>query len=118
MIHFVLLLVCIISVEVSLRFHFFSIFNSIHEVVKKVIYVIPKENISDHWKEIVIPAYALKIMNLSLKILLIIIFILSLFIISDILLIGFISFTVSFIGIIESLFFAIGYIIFRKALIK
>ena len=59
MIHFILLLVCILSVEVFIRLNFLSHLDSILKLTK-VTYVIPRNNISDHWKEKVIPAYALK----------------------------------------------------------
>ena len=83
MIHFLLLLVCILSVEVFIRFNFLSLLDSILKVTKKVTYVIPQNNISDNWKEKVIPAYALKIMKYSLQILLILLLIMSLFFIAD-----------------------------------
>ena len=116
--HLVLLLVCILSVEVFIRFNFLSLLDSILKVTKKVTYIIPKENISDHWKEKVIPAYALKIMKFSIQILLILLCILSFFLIADIFLSGFLIFTLSFSGIIESMVFAFGYVYLRKSVIK
>ena len=82
MIHLLLLLVCILSVEVFIRLNFLSYLDSILKVTKKVAYVIPNNNLSDHWKEKVIPAYALRIMKYSLQILLILLLILSLFLIA------------------------------------
>ena len=116
--HLVLLLVCILSVEVFFRFNFLSLLDSILKVTKKVTYIIPKENISDHWKEKIIPAYALKIMKFSIQILLILLCILSFFFIADIFLSGFLIFTLSFIGIIESMVFAFGYAYLRKSVIQ
>ena len=79
MIHLLLLLVCVLSVEVFIRLNFLLHLDSILKVVKKVTYVIPLNNISDHWKEKIIPAYALRIMKYSLQILLILLLIISLF---------------------------------------
>ena len=79
MIHFVLLLVCFISVEVFIRLNFLSHLDSILKASKKAIYIIPKNNISDHWKEKVIPVYALRIMKYSLQILLTLLLIIFLF---------------------------------------
>ena len=118
MIHLLLSLVCILSVEVFIRLNFLSHLNSILTVTKRVTYVIPKSNISDHWKEKVIPAYALRIMKYSLQILVILLLIMSLFFITDLLYNNFLTFTFSLIGIIESMVFAFGYVYLRKSFIK
>ena len=118
MIHILLLLVCILSVEVFIRFNFLSLLDSMLKVTKKATYVIPQNNISDHWKEKAVPAYALRIMKYSLQILLILLVILSLFLIADFFFNDFLAFTLSLIGIIESMVFAFGYVYLRKSLIK
>ena len=118
MIHFILILVCVLSVEVFIRFNFLLILNSILKVMRKVIYVIPQDNISDHWKEKVIPAYALKMMEYSLKILLILLLILSLFFVVDYFINDFFALTLSLFGIIESMIFAFGYVYLRKLFVK
>ena len=118
MIHLILLLVCILSVEVFIRLNFLSYLDSILKVTKRVTYVIPKSNISDHWKEKVVPAYALRIMKYSLQILLILLLILSLFLIADFFFNDFLTFTFSWIGIIESMVFAFSYVYLRKLFIK
>ena len=118
MIHFLLLLVCILSVEVFIRLKFLSHLDSILKVTQKVTYIIPKNNISDHWKEKVIPAYALRIMKYSLQILLILLLIMSLFFITDLFHNNFLTYTLSLIGIIESMVFAFGYVYLRKLFIK
>ena len=86
------------------------------KVTKKVVYVIPNENISDHWKEIVVPAYSLKIMKLSLKILLILLLILSLFVLTDYFLNNFLVFTFSFFGIVESIILVFSYAYLKNLL--
>lgn len=118
MIHLLLSLVCILSVEVFIRLNFLSHLDSILKVTKRVIYVIPKSNISDHWKEKVVPAYAYRIMKYSLQILLILLLIMTLFLIADNFFNDFLVFTFSLIGIIESMVFAFGYVFIRKLLIK
>jgi len=115
--HIVLLLVCILSVEVFIRFNFLSLLDSVLKVTKKVTHVIPQDNISDHWKEKVIPAYALRIMKHSLQILLILLLIMSLFVFVDYFLNNFLALTLSLFGIIESVVFAFGYVYLRKLLI-
>ena len=118
MIHFLLLLVCILPVEVVIRLNFLSYLNLILKVTKIVTYVIPNNNISDHWKEKVIPAYALRIMKYSLQILLILLLVMSSFFISDYFFNDFLAFTFSLIGITESMVFAFGYVYLRKLFIK
>ena len=118
MIHFLLSLICILSVEVFIRLNFLLHLDSIIKVTKKVTYVIPNNNISDHWKEKIIPAYALRIMKYSLQILLILLLIMSLFFISDYFYNDFLAFTFSLIGIIESMVIAFGYVYLRKLFIK
>ena len=118
MTHILLLLVCVLSVEVFIRFNFLSLLDSILKVTKKVIYVISQNNISDHWKEKVVPAYALRIMKYSLQILLILLLILSFFIVVDFFFNDFFALTLSLIGIVESIVFAFGYVYVRKLFIK
>ena len=115
--HLLLSAVCILSVEVFIRLNFLSHLDSILKVTKRVTYVIPNSNISDHWKEKVIPAYALKIMKYSLQILLILLLIISLFFITDLLYNNLLTFTLSLTGIIESMVFAFGYIYLRRLFI-
>lgn len=118
MIHLLLLLICILSVEVFIALNFLSLLGSILTVTKKVVHIIPQKNISDHWKEKVIPTYALIIIKHCLQILLIVLLILSLFIVAVFFLNDLLAYTLSLIGIIESIFFALGYTYFRKRLTK
>ena len=118
MIHLLLTLVCILSVEVFIRLNFLSHLDSILKVTKRVTYIIPNNNISDHWKEKVIPAYAFRSMKYSLQILAILLLIMSLFFIADYFFNDFLAFTFSWIGIIESMVFAFGYFYLRRIFIK
>tara|TARA_B100000768_G_scaffold85837_1_gene81032 strand:- start:567 stop:830 length:264 start_codon:yes stop_codon:yes gene_type:complete len=87
-------------------------------VTKKVTYVIPKNNISDHWKEKVVPAYALRIIKYSLQILMVLSLILSFFLIGDFFLTDFFALALSLIGITESMVFVFGYVYLRKSFIR
>lgn len=117
MFHLLLLVICILSIEAFIRFSFLSNIDSIIKVTKKVIHIIPQNNISDHWKEKVIPVYALRIMICSLKMLLILLLVISLFFVASFLFDNFIAFAVSFLGILESIIFAFGYF-YLKSFIK
>ena len=118
MIHLILFSICIFSVEIFLRFDFLSILDSILILTKKSIYLIANKNISDHWKEKAIPSYAIKIMSLCIKIILIIFGIFILFSIADNFIYKFIEFAISLFGIIESVIFVAGYLYLRQALTK
>ena len=118
MIQIFLLLVCVLSVEVFIRLNFLALLDSIFKMAKKVTHVMSQNNISDHWKEKAVPAYAFRIMKHSLQIFLILFLILSLFLITGLIFNGFLLFTLSFIGILESIAFAFGYIYLRKLLFK
>jgi len=112
--HFILLLICILSVEIFVRLNLLSHLDSIHSVTRKVAHIIPQNSISDHWKEKIVPAYALSIMKSSLRILLILLFVLSIFLIAELLFNDFFKHVLSLIGVLESLAFASGYIFIRK----
>ena len=112
--HLILFLIYILSVEIFIRFRFVDQLKLILKVTKKVTHVILQKNISDHWKEKVIPVYAFKIMKFSLKIFFILILVVSLFLIFDIFFNSLLIFTFSLIGILESIIFAFGYLYCRK----
>tara|TARA_B100001287_G_scaffold240065_1_gene214300 strand:+ start:556 stop:912 length:357 start_codon:yes stop_codon:yes gene_type:complete len=116
--HLALLAVCIVSVEFFIRLKFTLIVQSILDVTKNVIVVIPNKKISDHWKEKVIPRYAFKIMKSSIQILIIFLCIFTFFIIADLIVEDFFIFALSIKGIIESVVFALSYFFFRKSIVK
>ena len=118
MFHFLILLVCILSIEIFIRLKFLYLLDSLRKVAIKVTGVINAGNISDHWKEKVIPKYALTIMKRSIQMLLILLLIMSLFFIVDYIKNDFIKFSLSLVGIIDSICFAFGYIYLRKSFVK
>ncbi|MFL2754509.1 MAG: hypothetical protein ACJ0BF_00185 [Gammaproteobacteria bacterium] len=118
MIHLVILLVCILSIEVFIRLNFLSFFDSILKMMRKVTNVIFQDNISDHWKEKVIPIYALRIMKYSLQISLILLLIVSFILIVGYFFKEFHNFAFSYIGVAESIIFAYLYFYLRKLYYK
>ena len=112
--HLILLISCLFSVEIFIRFNYVTLIASIIKVSKKAIYLISNKNISDHWKENIIPKYSLQMMNYSMQILLTLFLIIFIFVIADNLFSGFIAFTFSWNGIIESLLLAFSYAYIRK----
>ena len=118
MLHILILLVCILSIEIFIRLNFLYFLDSLLKVTIKVTHVIPTGNISDHWKEKVIPKYALIIMMRSIQMLLILLLIIFLFFIVDYIKNDFIKFSLSLVGIIDSICFAFGYVYLRKSFAK
>ena len=118
MFHILILLVCILSIEIFIRLKFLYLLDLLCKVTIKVTRVIPAGNISDHWKERVIPKYALIIMKYSIQMLLILFIIFSLFFIGDYFINDFLKFFLSLVGFIESVVFAFGYVYLRKFFIK
>ena len=116
--HLILLLVCILSVEIFLKINPVFYITLIFITIKKVVYVSLNKKISDHWKEIVIPIYAIIIMKLSVQIFLIFLFIISIFLVAGIYINEFIIFLISFVGITESLVYICAYNFFRKLILK
>lgn len=114
MIHFVLLLLCVLSIEIFQRTKLLHLASEIILATKKVSRLIPNKKISDHWKELLVPHYALTIMNYSIRILFILISIIAMFIISDYFIGEFLTYILSLLGIIESIVFAYSYIALKK----
>lgn len=116
--HLCIIVVTTISFEILIRFNLILKFNSIINLINKSANTIFSKNISDNWKEKVIPAYSLKIMKLSLQIIFVLILIACIFYVVNILNVGFFSYLFSIIGVIESILIAFGYLYLRQAIIN
>ena len=116
--HLILFISCLFSVEILIRSKYISLVNLTIKVSKKAINTISNKNISDHWKEYIIPKYSLQMMKYSMQMLLILFLIIFIFVISDNLFSGFLSFTLSWSGIIESILLAFSYAYIRKLIFK
>ena len=116
--HLILLFICFLSVEIFVRANYISLINSFVEVSKKAINIISNKKISDHWKEYIIPKYSIQMMKVSLQMLLIFLSIIVIFVIGDKVLSGFLEFTFSWNGIIESILLAFSYAYIRKIIFR
>ena len=116
--HLILLLICFLSVEIFVRFNYISLINSLVEVSKKAINIISNKNISDHWKENIIPKYSLQMMKYSMQMLLILFLIIFIFVIADNFFSGFLAFIFSWNGIIEPILLAFSYAYIRKLIFR
>ena len=116
--HIILLFICFLSVEIFIRSNYISLINSLLEVSKKAINIISNKNISDHWKEYIIPKYSIQMMKYSMQMLLILFLIIFIFVIADNLFSGFLAFTFSWNGIIESILLAFSYVYIRQLIFR
>lgn len=112
--HFLLMLICIFSVEIFYFFNFSKKVISILSFSKKVTSVIISKKISDHWKEKIVPFYAIKIMKISIILLFIFSVIISILFFVSIFKKNFYIFVISIYGIVESVIFVIIYLILKK----
>ena len=116
--HLILFFLCLFSVEIFIRSNYVTLINSTIRVSKKAIFTILNKNISDHWKENIIPKYSLQMMKYSIQMLLILFLIIFIFVIADNLFSGFLAFTFSWNGIIESIMIAFIYAYIRKIIFR
>ena len=116
--HLILLFICFLFVEIFIRSNYVTLIKSLTKVSKKAISTILNKNISDHWKENIIPKYSLQMMNYSLQMLLILFLIIFIFVIAENFFSGFFEFTLSWNGIIESILIAFSYAYIRKLINK
>jgi len=116
--HLILLGTCILSIEIFIRSKYILLLNSIMKLSKKATYIILNKNISDHWKEKIIPQYSIQIMKCSWKMLFILLLIIFIFGIANNLFSGFLEFLFSWNGIIKSILIAFSYGYIRKLSFK
>ena len=116
--HIILLIICFLSVEIFIRSDYIFLLNSTIKLSKKATSTIFNKNISDHWKENIIPKYSLQMMKSSMKMLFVFFSIICIFIIVDNFFSGFLGFTFSLNGIIESILIAFSYAYIRKLIFK
>ena len=116
--HLILFVLCLLSVEIFIRSNYIYTINSTIKVSKKAIHTILNKNISDHWKENIIPKYSLQMMKYSMQMIFILFLIIFIFVITDKLVSGFLAFTFSWNGIIESILLAFSYAYIRKLIFR
>ena len=118
MLHALLFLGCVISIEIFLNLNFLNHLNKIISITRKALLVMSKKEISDHRKEKVIPTYALQLMKYSLTVLLILLMIIAVFLGISLLESKFIVYIFSSAGILESIVFVFLYLKIRSFLFK
>ena len=112
--HLILLMICLLSVEIFIISNYLTLIKSLTKVCNKAISIILNKKISDQWKENIIPKYSLQMMKYSMQMLLILCVIIFIFVVADNLFSGFLAFTFSWNGIIESILISFSYALIRK----
>ena len=112
--HITMSVCCALSVELFIRLDFKLILSSLIAVFEKTIKVIKSVNISDTWKEKIIPFYAISMFKYSIKSFFILALIVFVFFLPSFLINDFIYFSLSTTGIIESIIFCLAYLKIRK----
>ena len=108
-----LVIACILSIELFLRLKFMSYVNSIVKNMNKVFRVIISSNISDHWKEKMVPVYAFILLKNSLLILGILFLIILVFSAFIVLSSKFLTLLLSIIGVAMSIVISFTYLKLR-----
>lgn len=104
---------CALSVEIIIRLRFISHIGTILKNIVKALKIITSANISDHWKEKMIPVYALIILKKSLKILWILSLIIFVFSILSVISSNFLEFIFSSQGILLTFLVSFAYFKYR-----
>ena len=114
MVNYVYLVVaCVLSIELLLRLKFMSYVNSIGRNLNKVFHVIMASNISDHWKEKMVPTYAFILLKNSLLILGILFLIILVFSAFIVLSSKFLALILSVTGVATSIVISLTYLKLR-----
>ena len=108
-----LVIACILSIELFLRLKFMSYVNSIGRNSSKVFHVIISSNISDHWKEKMVPVYAFILLKNSLLILGILFLIILVFSAFIVLSSKFLTLILSVTGVATSIVISLTYLKLR-----
>ncbi len=108
--HIALTVCCMLAVELFIRSDFKLSLFSLMAVSGKAIKIIKSKNISDHWKEKIIPFYAISMFKYSIKSFFILATIAGFFFLPSFLINDFIFFSLSLFGIIESIIICVVYL--------
>ena len=107
--HLALLILCALSVEIIFSLNPVRQFKSIKILSVKLRNLIFNPKISDHWKETLVPYYAVSILVRLIKLLFKTVFIFILFFLTDLVLEGFYTLVISWWGMLELTVFCILY---------
>ncbi len=113
-----LIIACVLSIELFIRLKFIFYVNSIFKNTNKVFHLIISSNISDHWKEKIVPEYAFILLKNSLLILGILFLIILVFTFFTMLSSKFLILILSITGVAISVFISFVYLKLRIILLN
>jgi hypothetical protein len=108
-----LIIACVLSVELFLKLKFMTYVNSIFKNTNKVFRLIISSNVSDHWKEKMVPKYAFILLKNSLSILGILFLIIIVFYVFVIISGNFLTLVLSITGVAISIIISFTYLKLR-----
>ena len=106
------------AIEVMKKTNLRGSFISIINITLKIKTVMFSANISDKWKEIVIPTYAFQIMLYSSKIIITLLVVIAIILVINVIFMEFLDLLFSLTGIILSIVISTAYILARVHLLK
>jgi hypothetical protein len=112
--YFILAIFCAVAIELFVRIDALVFVHKMYEKFSSFAKLMSTKNVSDHWKEKVIPSYALIIIINALKFLGVLLLIVALFTGLVLFFDGFFQFSMSAIGIVEMLLFSLLYLKIRQ----
>jgi hypothetical protein len=118
LIHLVLLLASAAAIEIFIRLGFMKALESVVDVTGKARRVVLSGNISDHWKELVLPTYSTQIIKACLRMLLVLGLMVACFLAGDLLLPGTLDYVMSAAGLLESVVIGMAYIGIRRSIVS
>tara|TARA_B110000977_G_scaffold201620_1_gene297279 strand:+ start:1662 stop:2006 length:345 start_codon:yes stop_codon:yes gene_type:complete len=111
--YFILPFFCIFSIELFVRINALVFVHKMYEKFSSFAKLMSAKHISDHWKEVVIPVYALIIIINALKFLGVLLLIVGMFTGLVLFFTGFFQFAISLSGMLEMLVFSLIYLKIR-----
>ena len=111
--YFILPFFCIFSIELFVRINALVFVHKMYEKFSSFAKLMSAKHISDHWKEVVIPVYALIIIINALKFLGVLLLIVGMFTGLVLFFTGFFQFATSLSGMLEMLVFSLIYLKIR-----
>jgi hypothetical protein len=111
--HFILAVFIVVTIELFVRINALVFVHKMIEKFSSFAKLMSSNSVSDHWKEKVIPTYALIIIINALKFLGVLLLIAGLFAGLGGIFDGFFQFSISAVGIVEMLLFSLLYLKIR-----
>ena len=105
---------CICAIEIFIRFDALVFIGKVQQKISRFIWLMSATNVSDHWKERVVPIYAFIILLNTLKLAGLLALIACIFLCIHIVFVDFYQFSFSAYGFFWSFFFSSAYIKLMK----